>query len=55
MDNYETFEDFQECFPDATEEEYEKLKENEFFYTFQDETGDYTVISETVSLHEVNI
>ena len=55
MDNYETFEYFQECFPDATEEEYEKLKENKFFYTFQDETGDYTVISETVPLHDAKI
>lgn len=55
MDDYETFEYFQECFPDATEEEYEKLKENNFFYTFQNGTGDYTAVSETVPLHDAKI
>ena len=54
IDNYDDFESFQECFPDYTEEDYEKLKAVEYFYTIPGEDGEYSVISETMPLHEVD-
>ena len=54
MDGFDDYDDFHECYPMCSEEEYKKLKENEFAYYWQDKNGDY-VFSDSVPLHDVTI
>ena len=54
MEGYDGFDDFHECYPTCSEDEYNKLKENEFVYYYEDENGEY-VLSDRVPLYDVTI